>query len=60
MDDDASMAGLHTARRPSIPPRPRHSNGSGHPHAMRCLLIEDDIPTAELIREGLAEAGHQV
>ncbi|PXV61595.1 two-component system, OmpR family, response regulator [Dyella jiangningensis] len=27
---------------------------------MRCLLIEDDIPTAELIREGLAEAGHQV
>ena len=27
---------------------------------MRCLLIEDDIPTSDLIREGLAEAGHQV
>jgi two-component system OmpR family response regulator len=27
---------------------------------MRCLLIEDDLPTAELIREGLSEAGHQV
>jgi two-component system OmpR family response regulator len=27
---------------------------------MRCLLIEDDIPTAELIREGLRQAGHQV
>ena len=27
---------------------------------MRCLLIEDDIPTADLIREGLNEAGHQV
>jgi two-component system OmpR family response regulator len=27
---------------------------------MRCLLIEDDIPTADLIREGLHEAGHQV
>jgi two-component system OmpR family response regulator len=27
---------------------------------MRCLLIEDDIPTAELIREGLCQAGHQV
>ena len=27
---------------------------------MRCLLIEDDISTAALIREGLAGAGHQV
>jgi two-component system OmpR family response regulator len=27
---------------------------------MRCLLIEDDIHTAELIREGLNQAGHQV
>lgn len=27
---------------------------------MRCLLIEDDIPTSDLIREGLAGAGHQV
>jgi two-component system OmpR family response regulator len=27
---------------------------------MRCLLIEDDLPTAELIREGLSQAGHQV
>ncbi|AIF48549.1 response regulator transcription factor [Dyella japonica] len=27
---------------------------------MRCLLIEDDIPTSELIREGLAGAGHEV
>jgi two-component system OmpR family response regulator len=27
---------------------------------VRCLLIEDDIPTADLIREGLNEAGHQV
>ena len=27
---------------------------------MRCLLIEDDIHTADLIREGLHEAGHQV
>ncbi|MDR0274780.1 MAG: response regulator transcription factor [Burkholderiaceae bacterium] len=27
---------------------------------MRCLLIEDDIPTADLIREGLTQAGHQV
>ena len=27
---------------------------------MRCLLIEDDLPTAELIREGLHRAGHQV
>ena len=27
---------------------------------MRCLLIEDDIHTADVIREGLCEAGHQV
>ncbi|WP_430390531.1 response regulator transcription factor [Dyella sp. 20L07] len=27
---------------------------------MRCLLIEDDLHTADLIREGLSEAGHQV
>lgn len=27
---------------------------------MRCLLIEDDIPTSDLIREGLADAGHDV
>ncbi|MFC4527367.1 response regulator transcription factor [Dyella halodurans] len=27
---------------------------------MRCLLIEDDLHTADLIREGLHEAGHQV
>lgn len=27
---------------------------------MRCLLIEDDLPTAELIREGLCRANHQV
>ncbi|MBB3228118.1 two-component system OmpR family response regulator [Luteibacter sp. Sphag1AF] len=27
---------------------------------MRCLLIEDDLPIAALIREGLREAGHEV
>lgn len=27
---------------------------------MRCLLIEDDMPTAFLVREGLVEAGHRV
>ncbi|WP_114238403.1 response regulator transcription factor [Dyella sp. C9] len=27
---------------------------------MRCLLIEDDAQTAELIHEGLTQAGHQV
>ena len=27
---------------------------------MRCLLIEDDVPTAELIREALVQAGHEV
>ena len=27
---------------------------------MRCLLIEDDLRTADFIRHGLADAGHQV